>query len=148
MTSNNLFKTYPGFVAFSPDGVCLGHSRNILELQTKLMCQQPALADVYQETLSEGGTWFCFIDHLLVYGLKLYVATEYTIQSLDDGNKNVTYEYCDNSRRIWVTGEASVAGATSLEELNMMIVEMAMEAELTQSFGIGIECETGQRSEQ
>lgn len=139
MTSNNLFKTYPGFVAFSPDGVFLGYSRNILELQAGLLRQQPALADEYQETLDEGGAWFCFIDHLLVHGLKLYVATELAVQSLDAENKNVAYEYCHKSRRIWVAGEASNAGEASLEELNLMIVEMAMEAEMAQSFGIGIE---------
>lgn len=135
MTSNNLFKTYPGFVAFSPDGVCLGYSRNILKLQAGLLRQQPALADVYQETLDEGGAWVCFIDHLLVHGLKLYVATELVIQSLDAENKNVAYEYCNNSRRIWVTGEESNAVAASLDDLNLMIVEMAMEAEIAQSFG-------------
>ena len=128
-------KGYAGFIAFAPDGSFLAYSRSILDLQGELKSMFQNFEDDYQEILSEGGAWFCFLEHLLVNGLQVYLSTNSAIESFDLGAEREDCQFCPLTRRIWRSGENLPENSLSIEDLYMYLVNTATDDEMRLHLG-------------
>lgn len=133
---NQHIDNYAGLVAFSPDDGLLCYSRNIMDLQSCLHSLLPQLVEEHEEILSEGGTWFCFIEHLLVRGLQIYIATEAAIQSMESNEVNVQYKRSQDTRHIWISTEEKPCRVLSIAELNIFLANSAWNAAMEQSLSL------------
>jgi hypothetical protein len=127
--------TYSGFIAYSPDGGYLAYSREILLLQDKLSVRVPELRNEYNDMLSEGGSWVCFIDYLLVHGLQIFFATESAILRCEGKIQNGAFEYCKESKRIWIPGEAPPDEIINRNSINDFLAEKVTNDEMVRNLG-------------
>jgi len=129
------FDNCAGFVAFSSGGDLLCFSRNILDLQSQLHSILPEMVEEHEDILSEGGTWFCLIDYLLVSGLQVYIATDAAMKSLECNDLFAKLQHSCDTRQIWISGEKQSCHFFSVQEFNISLSDYAMDTELKQSLG-------------
>ncbi|MEI8129487.1 MAG: hypothetical protein WCG95_07715 [bacterium] len=137
MQNNEYLMQFSGFVAFCPQGKYISHSRTLSDLQDELEKMQVRHLYEYNDMLDEGGSWVCFIDYLLINGLKVYLATESVIQVCEGKSRSVGFEYCNESKRIWITGEIPPDAQLNAQDLYILIAEKIMGDEITRGLEVG-----------
>jgi len=103
-SSSEAFATQ-GFIAIAPNGVLYSGSSSLTGLIEDLRMKLPDMAEDYDDGISEGGTWYSFLEYLANLGMVFYLASPTAITAVESNDTSAEL-VCDPIQgKAWLKSE-------------------------------------------